>query len=206
MKYFITLILLTTTLTYGQVMETEFPLWLNILLVILILLIPVLWEYSIIDTNYESDFKLRSQRITIGTFEIIYAIAWTLLLWIRNDTYKDIIFLIFIFWTFPIAELVISFVYNKKKPVTLFIKDNELILNRRWPKKRNLTELSQIQFDRVGKKLKLDFMSESEVSIKTTEYNTDEVQKLLEILVEKSENKVIIPPNYQFEMKNTLVG
>ncbi|MGB1270346.1 MAG: hypothetical protein ACPG45_11480, partial [Flavobacteriaceae bacterium] len=64
MKYFITLIILITILTYGQVMETEFPLVLNITLLVLILLTPVLWEYSILNKNYESDFKMKSQRKT----------------------------------------------------------------------------------------------------------------------------------------------
>mgnify|MGYP006151248227 CR=1 FL=1 len=87
------------------------------------------------------------------------------------------------------------FIYKKKKPFTLFIKDNELILNKPWTQKRNLTELTQIQFDRFSKNLKLDFKSKSGVSIKTTEYKTDEIQTLLGILIDKSENEVSIPNN-----------
>ena len=203
MKYFITLIILITILTYGQVMETEFPLVLNITLLVLILLTPILWEYSILNKNYESDFKMKSQRKTFGIFELINAIAWTLLLWLGNDNYKNVIYLIFIFWTFPIADLIMWFIYKKKKPYTLFIKDNKIILNKRWTQKRNLTELTQIGFDRFSKNLKLDFKSKSEISIKTTEYKTDEIQKLLQILIEKSENNVFIPQNYEPKIKNS---
>ena len=203
MKYFITLIILITILTYGQVMETEFPLVLNITLLVLILLTPVLWEYSILNKNYESDFKMKSQRKTFGIFELINAIAWTLLLWFGNDNYKNVIFLIFIFWTFPISDLIMWFIYKKRKPYTLFIKDNEIILNKRWTQKRNLTELTQIGFDRLSKNLKLDFKSKSELSIKTTEYKTDEIQSLLEILIEKSENEVFVPNNYEPKIKNS---
>jgi hypothetical protein len=95
------------------------------------------------------------------------------------------------------------FIYKKQKPYTLFIKGNELILNRRWILKRNLTELTQIQYDRCSKNLKLDFKTKREVSIKTTEYKTDEIQKLLEILIEKSENNVFVPNNYEPKIKNS---
>jgi hypothetical protein len=197
MKYFITLILLIIISTYGLIMETEFPLVLNIILVVSILLTTVIWEYSVLNKNYESDFKMRSQRKIIGIFELINAITWTLILYFSNDSYKDVIFLILIFWTFALTELIMWFVYKKKKPFTLFIKDNELILNKRWTQKRNLTELTQIQFDRFSKNLELDFKSNSGVSIKTTEYKTDEIQTLLGILIEKSENEVFIPNNYE---------
>ncbi|MGJ8734593.1 MAG: hypothetical protein ACSHW4_15665, partial [Cellulophaga sp.] len=64
-------------------------------------------------------------------------------------------------------------------------------------------ELTQIRFDRFSKNLKLDFKSKSEISIKTTEYRTDEIQTLLGILIEKSENEVFIPNNYKPKIKNS---
>ena len=92
---------------------------------------------------------------------------------------------------------------KKKKPFTLFIKDSELILNNRWNQKRDLTELTQIRFNRFSKNLKLDFKSKSEISIKITEYKTDDIQKFLEILIEKSENNVFVPNNYKPKIKNS---
>jgi hypothetical protein len=197
MKYFITFILLITILTYGQVIETEFPLVLNIALVVLIFLTSFLWEYSTLNKNYDADFKIRSQSKKIGIFEFVNAIAWTGILFIWNYSSESLIFLALIFWSFPITELIMWFVYKTKKPFTLFIKDNELVLNKRWNQKRNLTELTQIRFDRFSKNLKLDFKSKSEISIKTTEYKADDIQKLLEILIEKSEYDVFVPQNFE---------
>ena len=157
MKYLIALILLITILAFGQVMETEIPIALNIALVILIFLTSVLWEYSVLNKNYKSDFKIRSQRKKIGILDFVYAIFWTATLVIWNDNHDSLLFLALIFWTFPLAELIIWFVYKKEKPFTLFIKDSELILNNRWNQKRDLTELTQIRFNRFSKNLKLDF-------------------------------------------------
>ena len=182
-------------------METEFPFALNVALVVLFFLTTIFWELSVMNKNYEADFKMRSQRKKYGIFKLIYVIVWTLILWFGNDNYKNIIFLVFIFWTLPLTELIMWFIYKKKKPFTLFIKDNELILNKRWTQKRNLTELTQIRFDRFSKNLKLDFKSKFQISIKTLEYNADEIQKLLEILIDKSEYNVFVPNNYEPKIK-----
>lgn len=197
MKYFISLILLVTILAYGQLMETEFPITLNIVLIVLIFLTSFFWEYSALNNNFEADFKIRSQRKKIEIFDFVNAIIWTGILVFWNYSSESLIFLALIFWSFPIVELIMWFVYKKKKPFTLFIKDNELILSKRWTQKRNLTELTQIQFDRFSKNLKLDFKSKSEISVKTTKYKAEDIQKLLEILIDKSENNVFVPNNYK---------
>ena len=140
---------------------------------------------------------MRSQRKVFGILDIIIPIGWTYILSFNTGNYKEVIFLILMFWTSLLTELIMWFIYKKKKPYTLFIKDNELIINKRWTQRRNLTELTQIRFDRLSKKLKLNFKLESEISIKTTEYKSDEIQTLLEILIEKSENEVFFPNNYE---------
>ena len=202
MKYIITFILLITVLAYGQVMETEFPLVVNILLIVLIYLISFLEKYSIVNKNFDSNFRIRSYRKKTGGFLLVIATFFTTLFFL-NESYKNIIFIVLIFWADPITEFIMNFVYKVKKPFTLFIKDNELILNNRWTQKRNLTELTQIQFDRFSKNLKLDFKSKSEISIKTIEYKTEDIEKLLSILIEKSENSVFIPQNYEPKIKNS---
>lgn len=202
MKYFIAFILLITILTYGQVMETEFPLVLNILLIVLIFLTSFLEDYMILNKDYESDFKIRSQSKKIGSFSLVIASFWTTLL-ILNDNYRNVIFIILIFWAHSIVEFIMHFIYKAKKPYTIFIKDNELIFNKRWHPKRNMTELTQIQYDRFNKNLKLDFKSKSGITIKTTEYKTEDIEKLLAVLIEKSENNVFIPQNYEPKIKNS---
>tara|TARA_R110002111_G_scaffold250117_1_gene314329 strand:+ start:60 stop:671 length:612 start_codon:yes stop_codon:yes gene_type:complete len=199
MKYIITLISLIAILVYGQIMESEFPLALNIALIVLIFLTLFLWEYSVLNKSYNCDFKIRSQRKKVGILEFVNALIWTIFLWSMNDDNNGLVFLISIFWTFPIAQLIMWFIYKKKKPFTLFINNNELILNNRWTQKRNLTELTKIRFDRFSKNLKLVFKSKSEVSIKTTEYKADDIQKLLDILIEKSEYDVFVPQNFELK-------
>jgi len=174
-------------------MEIEFPPVFNIVLVSLFFVISFLWEYSVTKKDYEADFKFRSIKKTIGLSGIIFALAWTLLLIYSNGYFT---YYILIFWCIPVAELGVYFIYKTKKPYTLFINGNILTLNKLWTQKRNLTELNQIQFDRFSKNLKLDFNSKSGISIRTTEYETNDIKELLEIMINNSEYKVSIPQNY----------
>lgn len=203
MKYFIAIVIsLIGLFVFGTILKTEYSLALEITFTILTFIIAFFWENSLIKKTFDSDFKIKSQRKTISLFDIGMATFWTIYLLILGDN-SNISYLVFIFWAIPFSEFIMWFIYKKQKPYTLFIKGNELILNRRWIVKRNLTELTQIQYDRFSKNLKLDFKTKREVSIKTTEYKTNEIQQLLEILIEKSENNVFVPNNYEPKIKNS---
>ena len=204
MKYFIAfLISLIGLSVFGIILKTEYSFLSKIVFTTSSFVIAFFWEYSILKKSFKSDFKIRSQKKTISIFDVGMASFWTLYILFLTDFRKSFSFLIFVVWAMSIIELIMWFIYKKKKPFTIFIKGNELILNKRWIQKRNLNELTQIQFDRFSKNLKLNFKTKREVSIKTTEYKTDEIQKLLEILIEKSENKVFIPNNYEPKIKNS---
>jgi hypothetical protein len=204
MKYFIAILIsLIGLFVFGTILKTEYSLALEITFTILTFIVAFLWEYSLLNKTFESDFKLRSQKKTISLYDFGMGIFWTLYILLLSDNRETLSYLIFVLWAIPFSEFIIWFIYKKQKPYTLFIKGNELILNRRWIVKRNLTELTQIQYDRFSKNLKLKFNSKREVSIKTTEYKTGEIQKLLEILIEKSENNVFVPNNYEPKIKNS---
>ena len=204
MKYFIAILIsLIALFVFGTILKTEYSLALEITFTILTFIIAFFWEYSVFNKTFDSDFKIKSQRKTISLFDIGMATFWTIYILILSDNSDTLSYLTFVFWAIPFSELIMWFIYKKKKPYTIFINENELILNRRWILKRNLTELTQIQYNRFSKNLKLDFKTKREVSIKATEYNTDEIQKLLEILIEKSENNVFVPNNYESKIKNS---
>ena len=206
MKYFITLILLIAILSYGQIFEPNFPIAVNIALVFFIFLTAVILEYTPLKKNFESDFQMRSQWKIIGKFGLVSAVAWTTFWVLGTNNYRDILFFIIIFWIFPVAEIIIWFIYKREKPYILFIKENELTINSRWIQRRNLSELKEIRFDRISKILKLDFESNSTIAIKKMEYNEEDVDRLVEIIIEKSENNIFIPLNYKPSIDKTAVG
>lgn len=200
MKYFIGIsIALIGLFVFGVVLETKYSFALKIVFSIVFFVIDFFWEFSVLNRNFESDFKIRSQKKTMSIFDIGVALFWTLYILFLTDFKESLSFLIFVFWVFPISEFIMRFLYKAKKPYTILVKDNELILNKRWIKKRKLSKLNQIQFDRFNKNLKLVFEKKTAISFKTTEYKIEDIQSLIAILIDKSENKVILPENYKYK-------
>ena len=195
MKYFITNIILLILLFYGEASNPGFHFIINITLVILFLYVNILWSYKVLNTDYEADFKMQSKRKAYKISELVGVVIISLIYW-YSDIFKNKIIIILIFWIHPISRFLLWLIFKKKKLYTIFIKDNELFFNNHWAKKRNLVELTNIRFDQLNKNLCFVFKSKSEISIKTTLYKTEDIQKLLEILIEKSENEVTIPKNY----------
>lgn len=175
-----------------------------IVLVLFLILttVGIVWvSLSVLNKDYEADIKFRSQRKTFDFFKIGILIFLTLfvIFFINHDVFY--FYMIALFWVGCFVDFIMSFVYKARKPYTIFIKDNQLILSSEWTRKRDLTELTNIYFDRFSKNLILYFKTNSRVYIKTTAYQIIDIQKLLEILIKKSNQEVFVPENYKAEIE-----
>lgn len=200
MRYFITILTLIVILFIAHFFEYKFSSIINISLVLLCFVTFILWEYNILQREYVADFKIRSQRKQIDIFNLLYTVFMTLLLWPWEGD-GDIIYLISLFWIATVTELVFWFVYKKLKPYRIYIKDNTLILKNLWVKVRNINELIKIDFNRFTNNLTLEFRTKSEVSLKIKDYKSEDLEKLLNILIDKSDYDVFIPNGYKLKFK-----
>jgi hypothetical protein len=142
--------------------------------------------------SFTADFKMRSQKKVMDIFHTGLALFWTFLLIDSNDdeTQNQNILVGMLLWMQPITSLLLYFVYKKKKPVTIFIKDDELIINNRWLQTRNLMYLIRIDESTFKRELNLNFKGKSEVSIPIKEYRTEDLQEFLKIIIAKSEQSL----------------
>ena len=202
MKYAILSSVLITVLLYGQFMEANFPHILNIILLAIIFILLFLEKYFLIGKNYVADFKIRSHGKRPSNFQILITLFWTAL-YFFDDNSTHLLFIVLLFWSQTIIDIVINFVYKAKKPFTIFIKDEELILNNIWKQKRNLTDITEIEYDRFSKRMILNFKSKWKVSINTDEYEPHDMESFLEIMIEKSEYDIGIPQNFKPKLKQT---
>lgn len=106
-------------------------------------------------------------------------------------------------WLYPLIDIIIVYVYRKKQPYTIFINDNNLILNLPWKKERDLSELTEITFDRFSKDLELSFKTKSDITVQTKEYNKQEIDKFIEIIISKTKYNISIPKNYILSKENS---
>lgn len=204
MKYNIAVIILVIILLISYILDSFYTTFLGIILIGFIYLTLFLWEFSLFKKEFYNDIKFSSQRKPINLFGLCIACLYTLLYLINLDISEFEILMIICLWSVPIIEFIMSFIYKKKKPYTIFIKDNKILLNQRWFKMRTIPNLVQISYNRFTKNLILDFEKKSEVSIHTNEYNKEDIEKLLEILIEKSEHNVFIPNNLKLSKKSDL--
>jgi hypothetical protein len=181
--------------------DNQFIIYFNILLCVLLYLLIFLQEYSVFDKNYESDFKIQSQKKLPNFFHLGLITFWTLLIYLGNFKNPTKVFLILSIYTSFILELIMFFLYKKKKPYTLFIKNNELILLERGNQKRDLIGLNRILFDRFNKNIEFTFDKGFKLKINTINYKKEDIDELLDIVIEKSKHPVFIPKNYLEEKR-----
>ncbi|ARV16299.1 hypothetical protein [Polaribacter sp. SA4-12] len=200
MKYFTTIILLLIVFSILIFFETTIAFFFNILIIPFFYLTLFYWEYSIFDKIVESDFKIRSYKKSLNNFKLIYGVCWLLFVFLGSNTMKIKILFFILFGAFFVVNLMMSFLYKKRKPFTVFIKNSELIaIVDRWTQKRDIVGLNQIQFDRINKKIKFSFDEGYQISIQTKDYQKEDIDELLRIIIEKSKHPIFIPNNYKAE-------
>jgi len=158
--------------------------------------ISFLIEYFLLAKDFEADYKIRSQRKDFPKYGIVFTVAFLLFLVLIGMDFTTIGFIILVFAVI-MARLLLGIFYKKKKPYTLFIKGNELVLKREWIQKRDLRDLTDILYDRLYKEFWLYFKRNSRISIPTGEYEKEDIENFLKILLEKSDYDVSIPDNYK---------
>ncbi|EDP95105.1 hypothetical protein U8527_12890 [Kordia algicida OT-1] len=190
MKYFIGIILVLIILLYGYLWKL--PLLISIVLLLLYFFILFFWEYAVLRYKISGEFQMRSYRKSLETFGFAIAIIWTLMYVIDLHT-KGItnskLPIVILFWFGSLVNIIMYFMYKKKKPVTVFITGDWLHYNNRWKKKRDLKTLNYIGTSKLATDLILGFTEKSDVIIPMKEYKKEEFRQFLDILIEKSDPK-----------------
>jgi hypothetical protein len=199
MKYLVPIILLLTVFLVLLISENEFTFIVSVFILPLVFLILFLWEYSVFKVNFQSDFKIRSQKKVPITFDLVIAICWSIL--IITGGIKPNFKILFIIMVFipVVINVIMFFLYRNKKPYTIHIVKNELITVDKWIQKRDITKTYKIQFDRINKKIKFSFDEGYQISIQTKDYKKEDIDELLKIIIKKSKYAIFIPNNYKAE-------
>jgi len=180
----------------GSFLLIKAPFFINIIIVVSVYIAIIFWEFLVFQRSFHADFKMRSQKKEIDIFDILLSIYWTFIILGLNDyekQYRDFL-LVLLVWSLPIISLLLYFVYKKKKPFTVFINDDELILNNRWVQRRNLKFLIRINESTFTNELKLNFKGKSEVSFFIKDYQSEDIQEFLRIITAKTEQPLEISP------------
>ncbi|WP_430413141.1 hypothetical protein [Kordia sp.] len=196
MKYAAIILLLLSIMMYG--IFSDFPMIANIVLVACVTVVLLLWELSVLKNNFSADFTMKSHSKIFNKSNLLMAIIWSFIL--IPDIYKEgfntFAFISLVMWLMIILiDVLMIFVYKKKKPITIFIDGNTLTFNNPWLQKRDLNNLNYIGIKKPWKELELGFKKKSDIRIPFKEYKIEEFRRFLDILVEKSEHDVYLTDN-----------
>jgi len=190
MKYFIAIIFIGIALICG--LSWEFPSWVYVGLVLLFNIFLFFWEYKTLQCDFLGDFEMKSHRKSVDMLNVVFAILYTTMYVFdtlsESETGTSVLVLV-LFWSKPLVDLVMHFMYKKKKPTTIFISGDWLLFNNRWTQKRDLKTLNYIGITSFATELKLGFSKKSDVIIPMKEYKKAAFRQFLNILVEKSDSK-----------------
>ena len=199
MKFTVTIIFLFIAFVISIYNINEFTIYIHSLLFILFYLVLLLMEFSVFDKNLDSDFKIQSQRKLPKKSYFLFVFGYTALISFVDYSLTTKIFLILFIWASLFLEIIMFFLYKKKKPFILFIKNDELILLNGGTHKRDLIGLNRILFDRINKVFELRFDVGYKFRINTREFKKEDIDKLLEIVIHKSKHPISVPNNYKEE-------
>jgi hypothetical protein len=200
MKYFVPIILLLIVFFVLLISGNESTFIVSVFIVPLVFLILFFWEYSDFKINFQSDFKIRSQKKTPKLYDLIFGICWSVFAVIGSlETRFKILYIIMV-WAPFIISIIMFFLYRNKKPYTIYISNDELLtIVDRWTQKRDIVGLNQIQFDRINKNIKFSFDEGYQISTQTKDYKKEDIDELLDIVIKKSKHPIFIPNNYKAE-------
>ncbi len=194
MKYFVTFLVLLAVFS-DSIIRNTFPFYVNILLLVLIVLVMFLYEFSIFNREFEGEHTFRSHNKPINPFSFALPAIFTIL-YATQDYKFDALLLLVLLWSIPIVGLIMQQIYKYKNPITLVIQNDKLVLNRPILMERELSDLVDIKYDRYSKCLKLYFEPKSKVSIYTKAYTTEDLKTILNLAIEHSEQDIVIPQNF----------
>lgn len=169
---------------------------LEIFLVISILIVFVIWEYPVFKEKIKFDFHIKIKRPRFPLFYLAFVLLHIYLSTDDNnasdDRTKGFILLFSLFIVLQIGSWIAHYI---KKPITIGVIGNDLMVFNRWPAKRNLKNVVDIEYSRLSKDLKITFKKKSSIWIVVSEFDAVDIHRLLDLIWEKSDSQIRIPRN-----------
>lgn len=164
-------------------------------------LVVSLLEYFNLKREYVADFKIRRQRKYFGRHTVLFIVLWLLFFVLRGITLQEVVYLILIILIAGIPSVVMYHIIKKKKPYSIYIRGNTLIVSNEQFQKRDLTQLTGIRYDRLKKDFWLDFKGKGRILLSVKEYLPEDMEAFLHLLVDKSAYDIVIPENYVADVR-----
>lgn len=147
---------------------------------------------NIANNKIEGDFILKRQSKMVRPLYILLALIPSVGYFINNR----INFLqILLFWSIVIFDIVINVLTKRLKPIGIVIKEKKLILNDFRNTQRNLSQLKSMKLNGLTDEIEMTFVNEKRLYIKRSEYLTLDIDNLISICIDASQEQLSISDN-----------
>ncbi len=153
----------------------------------------LIFEFNNLANNkLEGDLILRRQTKSVRLIFILLALVPIVFYFINGRNY----FLqILLFWSIVIFDIVIYVQTKRRKPIGIIIKEKNLILNDFRNTRRNLSQLKSMKLNGLTDLIEMTFVNEKRLYIKRSEYLALDIESLIAICIERSQEQLLISDN-----------
>lgn len=106
---------------------------------------------------------------------------------------------IILFWFIVLFDIVTSILTNRFKPIAIVINGNILEMNTQRTVCRNLSKLKRLTLNGFTDEIQMTFVDENKLLIKRGEFDRLDIDRLIEICVERSKELLFISDNLKNE-------
>lgn len=152
---------------------------------------------SVIKRNLSGQIVIRKQKQSIGISSILLALIWTVFAVLGQ---KGVMYVALLCWALLLAGLISNRIYQKERPISIVVDNNNLLINSVWLIKRNIRTLTKISLNGLTDNIALSFSDKSAITIDRRNYNDTDITTLLRYLAEQSAQKVTFSENLIAEL------
>lgn len=157
--------------------------WVSIGIIIAISLSQFFLTKFVMNREINGEINIRKQRHTPNYFILGLVFIWTL---VAISSKRNGYIIPVLLLSFFINDLLANQLYKKMKPVFICIKDEELILNGIWVKRRNIKECKEVNIISLTNKLIFSFNDNSPLEIDKGDFSDNDLLALIEYIKERS--------------------
>lgn len=180
--------------------DSPYKLYLLFILAVPIVVADLNRRRTVLNRSYNGDLIIRKQTESIGLTSLFLAITWTIFDLTEG---RSRLHFSLIFYTSFISEFTWYWMVKKIKPVSIIIDNQILYINQPQLIKRDITQITEINWTKVGDLLTIHFSDAPPISLDRDHYLKDDVFRLLTKFFEINPNTIRLNENAKELLSNS---
>lgn len=200
MQKLIVLIFLWLLFLACVITDSPYKIFLLLFLAVAIVIADLYRRRTILGRPFNGDCIIRKQSERMGLSSLFLALTFTILDLTEGRSRLNFAL---IFYTFFASEFIWYWMVKKLKPIYIVIENNILYINRPHLIKREISQITEINWTKVGDLLTIHFSDAPPITLDRDHYLKDDVFRLLAKFFEINPNTIRLNENAKELLSNS---